>query len=166
MNGVNIVSRAGDDDCNIGDLYQFGDKTGVLSSHEQCLAQLYEDSAKSVTNIEGYQELRNKLEKFNKKHDGVNLPVIGDVNINKKIANLEKRVEILAADNKILSESSASFESTNKVLFNEIANLKDKMMQVEDGKYSQLHMNTHKIDSCFARGTCPVMDNPIGPPFI
>ena len=43
MNGVNIVSRAGDDSCHIGDLYQFGDTTGVLSTHEQCLAQLYED---------------------------------------------------------------------------------------------------------------------------
>ena len=29
--------------CGIGDLYQFVDKTGVLSTHEQCLAQLYED---------------------------------------------------------------------------------------------------------------------------
>ena len=84
----------------------------------------------------------------NKKHDGANLPVIGDVTINKKIGDLEKRVEALAADNKIISESSASCESTNKVLSNEIATLKDKMMQFEEGKYSQLHMNTHKIDSC------------------
>ena len=78
---------------------------------------------------------------------GVNVPVIGDVNIHTKIGDLEKSVETLAADNKILSESSASFESTIKVLFNEIANLKDKMVQFEDGNYSQLHMNTHQIDS-------------------
>ena len=43
MTSENIISRTGDGSCHIGDLYQFGDKTGVLSTHEQCLAQLYED---------------------------------------------------------------------------------------------------------------------------
>ena len=81
------------------------------------------------------------IDELNKKNDGVKFPVIGDVNINKKISDLEKRVE------REESESSASFESTNKVLFNEIANLKDKIMQFEDGKNFQLQMNTCKIDS-------------------
>ena len=32
-----------DGSCHIGVLYQFSDKTGVFSTHEQRLAQLYED---------------------------------------------------------------------------------------------------------------------------
>ena len=41
---TSTLFRTGDDSCNIGDLYQFADKTGILSTHEQCLAQTYEDS--------------------------------------------------------------------------------------------------------------------------
>ena len=131
----------------------------MITAHERdnCKDEELYDSTKSVAKIEGYQELTNKLQRFlnqrfimdidelNKKHDGVTHPIIDYVNINKKIGDLEKRVEALAADNKIISESSASFESTNKVLSSEIATLKDKMMQFEDRKYSQLHFpeNSH-----------------------
>jgi len=36
--------RTGSDSCNIVDLYQFADKTGILSTHQQCLAQPFQDS--------------------------------------------------------------------------------------------------------------------------
>merc|ERR1711892_1534640 len=169
--------RLGHDSCNIQDLYKFVDETGILSTHQECLAQPYEDSqvdmkimyyelirmisahqrdncadeelfdsTKAVSKIEGYQELTNRLQRFlnqrfiadieelNKKHAdaGRNISVSGDVNINQKLGDLEKKFEALAADNKILSESSAVLESTNKVLSYEIAQLKEKMEHIED----------------------------------
>merc|ERR1711892_1647662 len=169
--------RLGHDSCNIQDLYKFVDETGILSTHQECLAQPYEDSqvdmkimyyelirmitahqrdnsadeelfdsTKAVAKIEGYQELTNRLQRFlnqrfiadieelNNKHGdaGINISVSGDVNINQKLSDLEKKFEVLATDNKILSENSAVLGSTNKVLAYEIAQLKEKMEHVED----------------------------------
>eukprot|EP00092_Neocalanus_flemingeri_P021296 GFUD01023080.1.p1 GENE.GFUD01023080.1~~GFUD01023080.1.p1 ORF type:complete len:719 (-),score=237.45 GFUD01023080.1:177-2333(-) len=134
---------------------------------ENCKDPELYDSTKSVGKIEGYQELTNKLQRFlnqrfildieelNKKHAGDNIAINGDENIIQKIGDLEKSFEVLAENNKILSESCVSLESTNKVLEHEIGKLKEKILQTEDLKEAPIikdvefvsNLNEHPIES-------------------
>ena len=139
----------------------------IRHERDNCKDQDLYDDTKSVAKIEGYQELTNKLQRFlnqrfildidqlNKKHTGDNLATNGVENIDQKIDNLEKGFKVLAADNKLLSESYTSLESTNQVLEHEIEKLKEKILQTEDQKETPLNrdtkftsnLNKHEVES-------------------
>jgi len=169
--------RTGPESCDIKELYQFSDRTGILTTHQQCLAQPYEDSqvdmkimyyelikmitaherdhcmdeelydkTRTVAKIEGYQELTNKMQRFlnqrfivdieelNKKHVGDSITISGDLLINQRMGDLEKKFELLEADNKFLMESSSALQSTNKLLSFEIDKLKKTINQMEEAQ--------------------------------
>jgi len=169
--------RTGPESCDIKELYQFSDRTGILTTHQQCLAQPYVDrqvdmkimyyelikmitaherdhcqdeelydKTRTVAKIEGYQELTNKMQRFlnqrfivdieelNKKHVGDSISISGDVLINQRMGDLEKKFELLEADNKFLIESSSALESANKLLSFEIEKLKETIIQMEEAK--------------------------------
>lgn len=169
--------RTSPESCDIKELYQFSDRTGILTTHQQCLAQPYVDSqvdmkimyyelikmitaherdhckdedlydkTRTVAKIEGYQELTNKMQRFlnqrfivdieelNKKHVGDSITINGDLLINQRMGDLEKKFELLEADNKFLTESSSALQSTNKLLLFEIDKLKRTIIQMEEAK--------------------------------
>jgi len=144
----------------------------IRHERDNCKDQDLYDDTKSVAKIEGYQELTNKLQRFlnqrfildidqlNKKHTGDNLAINGVQNINQKIDDLEKGFKVLAADNKTLSESCASLESSNKTLEHEIEKLKEIITQTEDQK--EINKNQVESDS----GGTTVIDSEFSIPLL
>lgn len=114
------------------------------------------DSTKAILKIEGYQELTNKLQRFlnkkfilnfeqlNNKHviDANARSEPSDVKLCEKISELEKNLETLSIDHKLLKESCRSLECQNAQLLDDVADLKQKLTERDIDKDTNSISNT------------------------
>jgi len=119
-------------------------------------AQIY-DYTKSISKIDGYQDLTNRLQRvlnqrfmldideLNKKYVGGNLAVSSggspSETENKKLEKLQTKVEKIWEDNQKLKKDVSNLSVKNQVLETEISDLKQKLEEKPSGDLAKLEEN-------------------------